>query len=60
MTPMRIMKKQPLRLKKMERLLTLADRKRMLIEAIQHCDEPAMIAALEAALIQAAAKELED
>ena len=43
---------------KRERIPTLVDRKRMLIEAIQHCGSPRAIAELEAVLINHAVREL--
>lgn len=43
---------------KRERIPTLADRKRMLVEAIQNCDSPRTISELEAVLINHAVREL--
>lgn len=50
--------KNPIRLRKMERIPSLADRKRMLIEVIELCDNSQTIGELEAVMIQAAARAL--
>ena len=53
-------KKNQVRLRKMAHTPTLVDRKRMLVEAINACNEPATIAALETTLIECAARFLAD
>ena len=58
-TEMRV-QRNPMRRSRKPPILTLADRKRMLVEAIGACNEPTTIAALEATLVECAARFLSD